>query len=392
MTVRSIAIEARPRTWGRALTLGDAVIGFLAFLTLMGVVAGVGRLYMGMGATTGLTDRVPWGIWIGFDFLLIAFSGAGFTMAALVHVFHLERFKDAVKPAVLAGFLGYVAVLLLLVLDLGRPDRFYSFIVSWNWHSPLFEVSWCVLLYTTVLVIENSPLLLERLNWQRPLRLAFKVMPAVAIIGVTLSSLHQSTLGTLYLDMPYRLNALWYTPLLPVDFFVSSIMAGLSVAVIVYMVSARISGKEIKRDLVDGLGKGVAWVAAGYVALKLAEVVISGETAQLMSLNSMSRLYWFELGVGAILPAVLLLAPRFRAHPVGPWIGPGLVLLGVAANRFDATLFAQISPAGALYVPSILEWLSTIGVLAGVSLVWYLGVRLLSLFDSKAEREMGAHH
>ena len=117
-----------------------------------------------MGSTTDLADTYSWGIWIGFDFTLIAFAGAGFTMAVLVHVLHQHQYHDAVRPAILAGLAGYVAVLLLLVLDLGRPDRFYNFIIFWNVHSPLFEISWCVLLYTTVLVLEVSPFLLERIE------------------------------------------------------------------------------------------------------------------------------------------------------------------------------------------------------------------------------------
>lgn len=390
MTLKAIAAEARFKPFAGALKAGDVVIGILAFLTLLGVVAGVGRLVMGMGATTGLSDDIPWGIWIGFDFLLIAFSGAGFTMAAVVHVFRLEKFKDAVRPAVLAGFLGYVAVLLLLVLDLGRPDRFYSFIISWNLHSPLFEVSWCVLLYTTVLVIESSPFLFERLNWDRPVRLAFKIMPVVAIIGVTLSSLHQSTLGTLYLNMPHRINPLWYTPILPIEFFVSSIMAGLSLAIISYMVSTRIAGKETRLDVVSGLAQGVGWITVGYVVLKLADVVLAGEIGSLLSFDAMSQLYWFELGVGAILPMILMLIPALRDRWPVQWIGPALILFGVAANRFDATLYAQVSPAGSVYTPTLMEWLSTIGILAGVCLVWYLAIQFLVIFDSKAELKY--HH
>ena len=275
MTVKSV--YADQRRIGVAVKPGDIVVAVLSFLTLLGIVAGVGRLVLGLGPTTGLTDEFPWGIWIGFDFLLIAFAGTGFTMAAVVHVFRLEQFKDAVRPAVLAGFLGYVAVLLLLVLDLGRPDRFYHFIISWNLHSPLFEVSWCVLLYTTVLVIENSPFLFEKFNWEWPVRTAFKIMPVVAIIGVTLSSLHQSTLGTLYLNMPHRINQLWYTPILPILFFVSSVMAGLSLAIVVYMLSTRIVGRETKSDVVIGLGKGVAWVSLLYTGVKLADFAVAGE-------------------------------------------------------------------------------------------------------------------
>jgi len=222
----------------------------LGLMVLVGSLAGVIRLFAGLGSTTALTDAYPWGIWIGFDFTLIAFAGTGFTMAGLVHVLHRHQYHDAVRPAILAGLTGYVAVLLLLVLDLGRPDRFYNFIIFWNVHSPLFEISWCVLLYTTVLVLEVTPFVLEKLHrpvTERVLRLLRAAMPVIAVVGVTLSSLHQSTLGTLYLNMPHRLHALWYTPLLPVLFFVSSIMAGLCLASLTYLGSMYVLRLLVKR-------------------------------------------------------------------------------------------------------------------------------------------------
>ena len=107
------------------ITLGQALLGILAFLTFIGVVAGLGRLFLGLSASTMLTDAYPWGIWIGFDFTLIAFSGIGFTMAAVVHILHLKKYQPVLRPALLTGLLGYSAVLMLLVLDLGRPDRFF---------------------------------------------------------------------------------------------------------------------------------------------------------------------------------------------------------------------------------------------------------------------------
>ncbi len=365
-------------------TRTSIVLSLLGLLTLIGAVAGIGRLLVGMGSTTGLTDSVSWGIWIGFDFVMIAFSGAGFTMAAVGHVLHQDKYHDAVRPAILTGFLGYVSVLLLLVLDLGRPDRFYSFILNWNIHSPLFEVSCCILLYSTVLFIESSPFILERLNWQKPLYWLHKAMLPVAIIGVTLSSLHQSTLGTLYLNMPHRLDELWYTPMLPPLFFISSVMAGLGVAVIAYVAAMRVAGRDVKAEVVNGLATAVGWITLLYVLAKLGEILVAGEMAALLRFDAMSRLMWLELGLGAIVPALLLLVPALRRYPASTWIGLSLVLFGVLANRFNATLFAQTPPGGPVaYSPHILEWLSTIGILAGCALAWYFAVRFLAVLESK---------
>jgi Ni/Fe-hydrogenase subunit HybB-like protein len=362
-------------------------LALLGLMVLVGGLAGVIRLFAGLGSTTALTDAYPWGIWIGFDFTLIAFAGAGFTMAGLVHVLHRHQYHDAVRPAILAGFAGYVAVLLLLVLDLGRPDRFYNFIIFWNVHSPLFEISWCVLLYTTVLVLEVTPFLFERLNRplsERVLRILRGAMPVIAVIGVTLSSLHQSTLGTLYLNMPHRLHALWYTPLLPVLFFVSSIMAGLSLAALTYMGATHILRLPAKREIVTGLPRIAAWVAVLYLALKLGDLLVSGEIALLWSAGAYSAWWWLEVGVGLILPIVLLLTPSLRRRPWTPAVAALLLLFGVMMNRFNATMFGQILPPGTTYTPHLLEWLSTIGIIGAAVMAWLLGVRFLAIFDDKS--------
>ena len=353
----------------------DWIIGVLGFLAVMGVTAGIGRLFMGLQASTALSDDVSWGIWIGFDFGLIAFAGAGFTMAAVVHVFHLHQFHGALRPALLTGLMGYVGVLALLVLDLGRWDRFYHFMLYYNLHSPLFEICWCVLLYTTVLVIEVSPDFLRFLPWKWPMKTAAAIITPVSIIGVTLSTLHQSTLGTMYLNMPHRLHPLWYTPLLPVLFYVSSVMAGLSLGILSYKAACRLRGTKENERVAAGLGQGLFWVAVVYAALKLGELTWANEWALL--LDGSYGLFWLvEVVVGVLLPIVLLARRPWRQNAKVQLAAPLLVLAGVLLNRFNATLFGQVLPPGSsAYTPHILEWVSTIGILAAAMLAWIVCAR-----------------
>ncbi len=359
----------------------NCVMGILAALTFAGVVAGIGRLLLGLGLTTSLNDVYSWGIWIGFDFGLIAFAGAGFTMAAVVHVFHREQYHDALWPAILAGLMGYVAVLALLVLDLGRPDRFYNFMLYWNLHSPLFEISCCVLLYSTVLVIETSPHFLGKLKWKwvSPLlKVIGWIMIPVTILGVTLSTLHQSTLGTLYLNMPHRLHPLWWSPVLPVLFYISSIMAGLSMGTIAYRGAMRILGKTEDRTLIHGLCRMAVAFSALYLVAKVAEVWWAGELALLWT-DRLGSLWLAELLIGVVLPIGLWLVPALRRRSAVQWVVPILVLAGVLMNRFDATLYAQVVRTDApVYSAHVLEWISTIGILAAGLLAWMIGIRFFS--------------
>jgi len=379
MSVTTLAAKTRSslKNHDRLLTTVEFVLGILVSA---GVVAGIWRLATGLGSTTALTDSVPWGIWIGFDFSLIAFSGAAFTMAGLVYILRREEFRPALRPAVLTGLLGYMAVLVLLILDLGRPDRFYHFIIFWNMHSPLFEICWCVLLYTTVLMIEVSPQILEKLNRVSWAHRVHQIIVPVAIVAVTLSSLHQSTLGTLYLNMSHRLHPLWFTPILPVLFFISAVMVGLSMGAISYRVAARVTGVRMDDRVFTGLARAAGWVALVYFVLKAGDIALAGEMPALLAFDAISLRMWAELALVAI-PLILLVAPQLKQNRRTLAVGVVLLAVGVLLNRFNATLFAQLAPDSAAYAPHPAEWISTIGVIAAAMLAWLLGVRVLHVFE-----------
>lgn len=386
MTTSRITLE-RPQWQIPLLSWRVAALGVLLFLTIMGAAAGVTRLFTGMGATTSLSDSFPWGIWIGFDFAMIAFSGAGFTMAAVVHILHMHRFEAALRPALFAGLFGYVSVLLLLVLDLGRPDRFYHFLLYWNLHSPLFEISWCVLLYSTVLVLEISPEIFERLGWQRLRAWAITILPVVCIIGVTLSTLHQSTLGTLYVNMPHRLHALWYTPYMPALFFVSSVMVGLSVAIMAYRGTACIHRRCENLGIPKGLSIGVVGAAILYAVARFALLTAENKLSLAFDGNPMMLVFWAEIVLAVVIPIALFGWAWVRPQGWIYWVAPALVTLGIGMNRFNATLTAQTPPWVGLYIPHLMEWVSTIGILSGAFLAWLLAVRFLVRPTSLDETE-----
>jgi Ni/Fe-hydrogenase subunit HybB-like protein len=167
-----------------------------ALLITAGVVAAILRFTLGLGATTNLSDEFPWGLWIGFDFLGIGLAAAGFTIVAAVHLFHADDYEPIVRPAILTAFIGYLLVVLVLVIDLGRPDHFWHPLVMWNPHSVMFEITWCVILYTTVLSLEFAPIVLEKFNMPTPIRWIHTFSLPFMIIGVLLSTLHQSSSRT----------------------------------------------------------------------------------------------------------------------------------------------------------------------------------------------------
>src|SRR5262252_9897644 len=190
----------------------------LVFLALMaaGFYATIVRFTEGLGKSTNLSDQFPWGIWIGFDVLCgVMLAAGGFTLTAAVHIFNIKRLHPIVRPTILTAFLGYLLVCVALMYDLGRPHRIWHPLIMRNPHSVMFEIAYCVMLYTTVLSLEFSPIVLERFNLQKPLKIVKKILIPLVICGVILSTLHQSSLGTLYLIMPEKLHPFWYSPLLP---------------------------------------------------------------------------------------------------------------------------------------------------------------------------------
>ncbi|MCA9875525.1 MAG: polysulfide reductase NrfD, partial [Anaerolineales bacterium] len=203
-------------------------ITIMLILIAWGIFVAMVRYANGIGAVSNLNDTYSWAFWISFDlFCGVALGSGAFTMAAIIHIFEIERFKPLLRPAILTGFLGYVMVIVALLVDLGRPERIWHMIVYQNHHSVLFEIGICVMTYTTVLAIEFAPVLFEGLRLPKIAHMLHRIVIPFVILGVVLSTLHQSSLGGLLLIQRSTLHPLWWTPILPLLFFVSAIVVGL---------------------------------------------------------------------------------------------------------------------------------------------------------------------
>src|SRR5690242_2968469 len=270
------------------------------------------RVFRGLGAVTNLSDQFPWGIWIGFDILCgVGLAAGGFTIVAVVHIFNIEKYKPILRPAILTAFLGYLLVILALMFDLGRPDRIWHAVVMWNPHSVMFEVAWCVMLYTTVLALEFVPMVFERFGWKTPLNVLRAVSVPVVITGVLLSTLHQSSLGSLYLIVPTKLYPLWYTPLMPVFFYISAICVGLAMTIFESWHSSREFGRRIELPLLSGMARLLAVLLSMYVVLRLMDLGQRGSLHLVLEPRTETWLWLLEMGL-LIAPAILLYSARVR--------------------------------------------------------------------------------
>ncbi|MBK8481571.1 MAG: Ni/Fe-hydrogenase cytochrome b subunit [Proteobacteria bacterium] len=355
----------------------------LAGLLALGAYATVVRFGRGLGAATNLSDAFPWGLWIGFDVLVgVGLAAGGFAVAATVHVFHITHYKPIARPAVFTAFVGYVLVIVGLLFDLGQPWDIWHPLVMWNPRSVMFEVAWCVMLYTTVLALEFSPLVLERLGLQAPLRLVRAIYVPLVVIGVLLSMLHQSSLGTLYVIVPDKLYGLWYTPWLPVFFFLTAIAAGLAMTIVESYLSQRAFGRELEHDLLDGLARVTVVVLGVYLMWKAQDLTHRGQLALALQLTPEAVMFWGEIGLGVLLPIALLTWPRVRSNRTALFFAALLVVLGFVANRLNVAVTGMARSSGTHYVPSVLELGVTFSLVAAGFAAFAWAARYLDLFPA----------
>jgi len=347
-----------------------------AVILVVGVPLLVWRFIAGLGATTNLSQSAPWGLWIGFDMMTgIVLAAGGFTIGATVQLFGLKEYHPIERPALLTAFLGYVMAVIGLIADLGRPWNMIVFPFNYGTASALFEVAWCVMCYTTVLFLEFTLPMFEWIGWAKAVRVLKKALIALTVLSVMFSTMHQSALGSLFLLAPTKLHPLWYSPFIFIFFFISAIIAGISMVIVESSISHKIFHKQFEGQHIDadklvlGLGKAGALVMFAYFFLKL-QGVIDGHAWGYL-LTGYGALFLVET-VGFVLVPSLLFAFGARNGNVKLVRFAGVMgVLSIVLNRLNVSVIAfnwQL-PADQRYVPHWMEiWVSvtlcTIGVLA----------------------------
>jgi Ni/Fe-hydrogenase subunit HybB-like protein len=351
----------------------------LAVIAALGLLAGFYRLYVGLGDTTNLSTVFPWGLWISFDLANVAFSGAAFTLAALVYIFHMHDLHPAVRPTVLFGFLGYSSVLVVLFFDLGRWDRFWHFLVYPNLSSALWEVSWCIALYTGILTFELLPVILDRFKNARISKIVASITVGMVIAGITLSSMHQSSLGSLFVVQIHRLQPLWYSIIQPEFFLVSSLAAGIATIIIGSYVGIWLFKQTLSEKILAKLGSFLPWILAVYLAMKVGDLVLGRKLGMLFTSGTYSYLYIAEFLL-LLAAAVWFSSRKRRSTRLGALIGALLVAAGILLNRFDVTWFALRPLHGITYFPSWIEVCLVLGIMAGILFVYAVVAHFLPIF------------
>lgn len=407
-----------------------AMIALMAF----GAISLLLRFFLGLGGSTNLSDTYAWGLWIVFDLVWIAVAAGAFATAGLIYVFRRKDLYSMGRSAVLMGLLSYSFVTVTLVADLGLPWNFWQLGLQAPEQSAMFEVSWCVGLYVTILLFEFLPVPLEHWGlgkamavWRRwsgayvvlamagfvyllSRSLAFAAAAAavfsvlawvfrprgkeyepvmLAIAAVTLSTMHQSSLGSLFLLMPDKLAAQWWSPVLPVSFFLSSIASGTALVILVEMWIAKAWHRTLRMSQLASLGTITFWSLLVYLVWRLGDMALRGQLAGAFG-SRLGALFLAEIVLGGLLPLALLARPSQRARPTVLLVGALLTTLGVVLNRVNVVALAmnlkgarpQFAPES--YLPSIFEWGVSIGLIAAAIFLFGLGARLMPVLPKES--------
>ena len=363
----------------------------IVFIVIMvlGLYSSFIRYFRGLGAVSNMTDQFPWGLWIGFDCLCgVMLAAGGFCMVGAVYLFNVERLHAVVRPAVLTAFLGYLLFIVGLMFDLGRPWYIWHQIIYRNPHSVMFEVGMCVMLYTTILFFEFLPNVFERLKWKTPSKWINRIYPVLIVGGILLSTLHQSSLGSLYLIMPSKLHPFWYTPALPFFFFGSAVAVGLAMTIFESTQSAKAFGRALELPVLVTLGGALLVALWVNLLLRFEDFLHRGMLAQIFKPSYEAYFLWLELTLTFVIPIGMLSFKKVRLSPQLLYLASISTVLGFITNRLNIALIGFETFVGHHYEPKWTEFSITLMIIAMGFALFGVAVKYLPIFESESKHTL----
>ncbi|HMK30432.1 MAG TPA: NrfD/PsrC family molybdoenzyme membrane anchor subunit [Terriglobales bacterium] len=350
------------------------------------------RFAVGWQAATNLSDAQPWGIWVGLATLCgVGLSAGGFATAAVVYLLGMERYRPIVRTSIIIAFLGYLSVCAGYAYELGLPWRFWHPVVYWNRKSVLFEVSWCIMLYTTVLAIEFSPMLVEKLRWKRVrdwyLHWHHRIVIAFVLAGVLLSSLHQSFLGGLFLITKGKEYPLWFSSHLTTQFYLSAIPAGLAMVILALYLSMRSLGVRLDPAILEEVARVITPLLAIFAIFRFVDLAHEGGLPYLFLRRSETAYFWLETLLFIVAPLILFNLKRVQQTPLGLYWASAVTIMGFITHRINVSITALEYSTKAGYVPKWPEMAITIMMVAAAVLAFRYAVLYLDILP-RQKREV----
>jgi Ni/Fe-hydrogenase subunit HybB-like protein len=351
-------------------------------ILIAGAVATYQRFFYGLGYATNLSDETPWGLWVGFDVITgVGLAAGGFTITAIVYIFNLKKYHCIVKPTVLTAFMGYVLVGTALLWDLGKYFDIWHPLVHGNHHSAMFELAVCVTTYSFVLFLEFSSFALEKFGWKKPVSFLKGIYILLVILGILISTLHQSSLGTLFVIVPGKLHPLWYSSWLPVYFFITAIAAGLGMTIVESYLSYRSMGHEISLPILANLARGMVVVQMTFFVAMCEDLIAHGKLHYLVDGSFESYMFWLEILGQTIIPLIIVSNKKWLNTRAGVFTAGFSYVLGFLMNRLNVSVTALEWSSKSGYIPSWQEIAVSASFVVAAFLIFGFAVKYFDLFE-----------
>lgn len=357
----------------------------MVVLMLIGGAVAVYRMLFGLGAATNMNDGYPWAFWLGLDVLGgVAMAAGGFIIACAVYIFNWKKYYVIVRPAILTAFLGYLMAVAAIFLDIGHPFRLPNPMLMWQWHSVMWVVAMHVIFYTATLALEFSPMLLEKLGWHKTLKAVNKIMVGAVIFGVMLSTLHQASLGAVFLIAPSKMSPLWWSEVMPYHFLISAVAMGLSMVSFEAMLSKKFLHHSVDNEVFYGLARGCRNVLCFYLVVKLYQWFVHAGIGAAFDGSIEANMFLLEMLIGVIIPLVILFNKKSQTNLNTIFKVNIIVITGVMLNRMNVCLFSMEQYnmwKGFSYTPSWMEFMVSLGIICLGVLCFKLSAKYLPLFS-----------
>lgn len=398
----------------------------LLVLTVIGFALVGLRFVKGIGAVSNMSDGYPWGIWITYDVATgTAIACGGYAMAILIYIRNHMHYHPMIRSAILTSLFGYGLAGFSVMVDVGRPWNAYNFFIpsKWQANSAMFEVALCVMAYTTVLLMEFLPAVLTTLEktewhmlqslldrvyalmriksnpedltdrldrvktaaaWLRP-RLD-KVLIFIIVLGITLPTMHQSSLGSLLLIASTKLHPLWHTGFLPLLFLINCMYIGYSIAILESVISCYAFKRPFETKELSGLARIIPWLTVIWLSVVVGDLAWRGQLGAALSFDFYSRFFLLEFCLVAC-GSLVLFSPAKRQSIRWLFISASLIVIGGALYRFNVYLIGFNPGKGWHYFPALAELLITVGIVAFEILGYQVLVKILPVLPRLHTRD-----
>ena len=385
MTTDFVALEGKSRGYRFLI----AVLGVLALAGFVSFIIS----YIQGHQVFGSNNVIPWGMPIVVAIYLIGLSAGLHILAFLIYIMGQDRYREVIRVAVFLAVVLIFGAMIFIALDLGRLEKFWRIfmLVYLNNMSSMFAIN--SIFYTCYFISAVIYLMSLFANMKR-----FSMVMGMVAFGWAMLT-HGGT-GAIFGFIPARET--WMSPLSPLEFIFAALSSSLALLIVLLFLIYRVTGRNLSQDLITSLGGLVKILILGMLLLMVIGELThlyspADDATKYMLTGPFSWIFWvFLIGIGVIIPLVILFHPRAKKSMSGMVIASVLIVIGIFAKRYYLVIPGAAYPMQ--YYPGKIEgvWGATgtfnfapveiilsVGIVAFLGLIFVLGLKYLELLPPR---------